>query len=199
MMDKKLLALLIVIPIASITVSGYVFNLDINKQFNISIPEENKDAKIADTFFNQVTITSFSETGYPKNKIIGNKIAHYPGDTESEIDKPQIALFRKTGSPVNISAKQGWVNQKGNRVRLKGQTLIQRKKSKSNAFFQLETPELIIWPNKNFAETDKAVKITTDTTIATGVGMKAYLDSEHYYLLNNVKIQHLPKKPMEPL
>ncbi len=198
-MDKKLLAIFIVIPIASIVISGYIFNLDTNKQFNINIPEENKDSKIADTFFNQVKITSFSETGHPKSKIIGHKIAHYPGDTESEIDSPEITLFRKTGSPVDISAKQGWVNQKGNRVRLKGQTSIKRKRSQTNSFFQLETPELIIWPNKNFAETDKAVKITTDTTIATGIGMKAYLDSEHYYLLNNVKIQHLPKKPVESL
>ncbi len=198
-MDKKLIALLIIIPMTSIIMSGYIFNLDINKQFNINIPEENKDSKITDTFFNQVKMTSFNEIGHPKSKIIGYKIAHYPGDTESEIDRPEITLFRKKGSSVNISAKQGWVNQKGNRVRLKGQTLIKRKQSQTNSFFQLETPELIIWTNKNFAETDKAVKITTDTTIATGIGMKAYLDSEHYYLLNNVKIQHLPKKLLESL
>lgn len=191
-MDKKLLALLIIIPIASISVSGYVFNLNTTKHFTINIPEENKDAKIADTFFNEVKINSFSETGHPKNKIVGDKIAHYPGDTESEIDTPKITLFKKIGASTDILAEAGWVNKNGSRVRLKGHTFIKREKSPHNSFFQLETPELTIWPNKNFAETDKFVKITTDTIIATGIGMKAYLDSEHYYLLNNVKIQHLP-------
>jgi len=193
-MDKKILAILIAIPVASSTISWYVFNLSADKHSDSSLTEKNNHKKIADTYFNQVEIISFDDTGSPKSKVIGARINHYPGDKDSEISTPRVTLIRKSGSPVYITADQGWVNKDASRVRLQGNTIIKRKKSPANQSFLLETPELIIWPNKNIAETDKAVRISNDTTISTGVGMKAYLESEHYYLFNNVKIYHLPTK-----
>lgn len=193
-MDKKLLAILFAIPAASIAITWYVFNLSNSKQSDIILPKKDRSLKIADTFFNTVEIISFGEAGVPKSKIIGDHIYHYPGKEDSEITTPKITLFRDIGPPVYVTADHGWVNKEGTRLILKGHTLIKREKSETNQFSQLESPELTIWPNRDYAETDKAVKITTDTTIATGIGMKAYLDKEHYYLLNNVKSRHIPEK-----
>jgi len=192
-MDKKLLAVLFAILAASIAITGYVFNLSNSKQSDIILPKKNSSLKIADTFFNSAEIISFGEAGIPKSKIIGDQISHYPGKEDSEIITPKITLFRDIGPPVFVTADLGWINKEGTRLILKGHTLIKREKSQANQFSQLESPELTIWPNRDYAETDKAVKITTDTTIATGIGMKAYLDKEHYYLLNNVKSRHLPE------
>lgn len=191
-MDKKLFALLLSIPVISIAISWYVLTETSLESNQIIFPQQNNQKKIADTFFNHADIINFGETGLPKSKIIGDQILHYPDEEDSEIITPRITLFRDRGLPVNISADHGWINKDGTRVLLKGHTVIKREKSQHNQFSQLETPELTIWPNKNFAETDKAVKITTDSTVATGVGMKAYLDEEHYYLLNNVKGRHIP-------
>ena len=193
-MDKKLLAILFAIPAASIAISWYVFNLSNSKQSDIILPKKDSSLKIADAFFNTVEIISFGEAGVPKSKIIGDHIYHYPDKEDSEITTPKITLFRDIGPPVYVTADHGWVNKEGTRLILKGHTLIKREKSETNQFSQLESPELTIWPNRDYAETDKAVKITTDTTIATGIGMKAYLDKEHYYLLNNVKSRHIPEK-----
>lgn len=193
-MDKKLLTLLFAIPIASIAVTWYVFNLDNKHQTNIIFPEKNSALKTANTFFNSAEIINFAETGIPKSKIIGDQISHYPGEEDSEITNPRITIFRDSAPPVYISADQGWINNDGTRVILKGHTVIKREQSQVNQFSQLESPQLTIWPNRDYAETDKAVKITTDSTVATGIGMKAYLDTEHYYLLNNVKARHIPAK-----
>ena len=193
-MNKKILVILFAIPIASSTISWYVFNLNADKQADTSLAKTNSHKKIADTYFNQAEIISFDETGTPKSKVIGARINHYPGDKDSEISTPQVTLIRESGSPIYITADQGWVNKDASRVTLQGNTIIKRKKSPANESFRLETPELIIWPNKNIAETDKAIRISSDTTITTGVGMKAYLEDEHYYLFNNVKIYHLPIK-----
>ncbi|MCK5662466.1 MAG: LPS export ABC transporter periplasmic protein LptC [Thiotrichaceae bacterium] len=193
-MDKKLLAILFAIPAASIAISWYVFNLSNSKQSDIILPKKDSSLKIADAFFNTVEIISFGEAGVPKSKIIGDHIYHYPDKEDSEITTPKITLFRDIGPPVYVTADHGWVNKEGTRLILKGHTLIKREKSETNQFSQLESPELTIWPNRDYAETDKAVKITTDTTIATGIGMKAYLDKEYYYLLNNVKSRHIPEK-----
>lgn len=193
-MDKKLLALLITIPAISVLVTWYVFSASTNKQINIKFPEQDIPEKVADFFFNQTNIVNFGATGFPKSKIVGDQLFHYPDAEDSEIINPKVTFFRDEGSPVNITADHGWVNQDGTRVLLKGHTVIRRDKSLANQFSQLKTPELTIWPNKEYAQTDKAVKITTDTTIITGIGMKAYLDQEHYLLLDNVKGKHFPAK-----
>lgn len=193
-MDKKLFSLLLTIPVLSMLITWYIFSSASIEQSHIAFPEQNIQTKVADFFFNQATIINFSETGFPKSKIIGAQIFHYPDEEDSEITSPQITLFRDKGLPVQITADHGWINKDGTRVFLKGHTVIKRERSTDNRFSQLETPELTIWPNRNFAETDVAVKITTATTIATGIGMKAYLDTEHYYLLNEVKVRHVSLK-----
>jgi lipopolysaccharide export system protein LptC len=195
-MDKKLLFILFSIPVISVYLTWSVLDHNEKSTTQTIFPTQDKNQKSADTFFNQATILNFNETGLPKSKIIGKQIFHYPNEEDSEIISPQITLFRETGSPVHITADQGWINHDGTRVILKGHTIIRREQSQTNQFSQLETPELTVWPNKEYAETTEAVKITTKSTIATGIGMEAYLDQAHYYLLNNVKARHIPiKKP----
>ena len=190
-MDKKLLLILIVFPLISVAISWFVENLDNTENQSIDFPENN-NKKVADTFFNGTTIINYGDTGLPANKIVGKQMYHYPDETDSEIISPEVTFFRAQGSPVFITADHGWINDDGTRVLLKGHTVIIRDKSEANKFSRLETPELTIWPKKEYAETDKPVKITTEGTVATGTGMKAYLDKEHYLLLNNVKGRHIP-------
>lgn len=193
-MDKKLLAIIFLVPLASISITWQVLQSGPIKPGDVLFPKQNDPEKIADTFFNHSTIINFNEAGLPKSKIVGEQLFHYPGEEDSEITDPRVTFFRDEGAPVFITADHGWINQDGTRVFLKGHTTIMRDKSPFNKYSKLETPELTIWPNRDFAETDKTVKISTDETTATGVGMKAYLDKEHYFLLNNVKAQHIPKK-----
>ena len=193
-MDKKLLLLLLTIPVLSIILTWPVLNSSTRQGSKIVFPEQGNKTRVADSFFNQTTIINFGEDGLPKSKVIGKKLFHYPGNEDSEIVSPVITFFRATGSPVLVTADRGWINEDGTRVLLKGHTNIERQKSAQNAYSRLETPELTVWPDKEYAETDKPVKITSESTVATGVGMKAYLDKEHYYLLDNVKARHMPVK-----
>lgn len=193
-MDKKLLAVILIVPLTSIILTWQVYQSSQIKPSNIDLPKQSATKKIADTFFNQASIINFNEDGLPKSKIIGEQLLHYPDEEDVEITNPRVTFFRDKGSPVLISADRGWINRPGTRVFLKGHTTIIREQSPLNKFSQLETPELTIWPNKEYAETDKLVKISTEATEATGVGMEAYLDKERYILLNNVKARHIPAK-----
>ena len=193
-MDKKLLLLLLTIPLLSIILTWPILNSSTRQGSKIVFPEQGNKTKVADSFFNHTTIINFGEDGLPKSKVISKKLFHYPGNEDSEIVSPVITFFRATGSPVLVTTDRGWINKDGTRILLKGHTNIERKKSAQNHYSRLETPELTVWPEKEYAETDKSVKITSKSTVATGVGMKAYLDKEHYYLLDNVKARHMPVK-----
>lgn len=192
-MDKKLFIFLFSFPIISILITWSVLKTTEVSHNNIDFPKQNNQKKVADTFVNNAYIINYGETGKPKSKVIGEKLFHYPGKEDSEITNPRVTFFREEGSPVLISADQGWSNHDGSRIILKGNTIITRKRSEYNQYSQFKTPELTIWPDKEYAETDKKIKITTDTSVVTGVGMQAYLDVEHYILLHNVKGRHLSK------
>ena len=193
-MDKKLLIFLVAFPIASVFLTLMVLNDEKIEKTLTAYPEKNPPKKIADSFLNHVDIINYDETGKPKNNIIADKILHYPGDVDSKIIKPNISLFRKQGSPILITADNGFTNQQGTRIILTGHVVISRERSQYNQFFQLKSPTLTIWPNKEYAETDKAVMMTTEGTIVNAIGMKAFIDKEHYLLLSNVKSKHLPVK-----
>jgi len=186
-MDIKLFFTLLSIPVFAMTVTWLSLTGSADKQPVIDLPAADSSQRIADHFLNEATIINFNPQGIPRSQISGSRLLHYPGDEDAELLDPHIILHRDEGSPVLITADKGWVNKDGTRVFFQGHTVVKRKKSQTNSFSRLDTPELTIWPNKEFAETDKHVKITTDTTVATGTGMKAYLDSGRYYLLNNVK------------
>ncbi len=193
-MDKKLLLLLLVIPLTAIILTWTIINSSVRQGSKVVFPDQTTHKTVADTFFNNTTIIDFGDNGLPESKIIGKQLFHYPDKEDSEIIAPIITLFRAVGAPVLVNADRGWINKDGTRVLLKGHTVIERHKSESNKYSRLETPELTIWPDRDYAETDKAVKITSEATIATGIGMKAYLDKEHYYLLNHVKATHIAAK-----
>ncbi len=191
-MEKKLLLLLLTIPSLAIILTWSILNSSTRQGSKIVFPEHSTQTGVADTFFNNTTIIDFGEDGLPKSKIIGKQLFHYPDKEDSEIIEPVITFFRSSGSPVLVTSDRGWINEDGTRVLLKGHTIIERQKSAQNHYSKLATPELIVWPDKEYAETDKAVKITSESTVATGIGMKAFLDKEHYFLLNNVKSRHVP-------
>jgi len=193
-MQIKLFALLAGIPVISVSLTWLVLEQNNDTESLFNAPKKKSELKIADTFLEQAVIINFSETGTPKNKIITQQILHYPGDQESEISLPQITLFRPQGSPTLVTADVGWINQEGTRITLEGHTIVRRDKTQYNAFSQLETPELIVWPKNNYVESDKSIKLTTDATIVTGIGMEAYLTNEHYYILKDVKVHHKPVK-----
>lgn len=194
MMEKKLLIFLVSFPIASIFLTLIVLNIGEIEKTHMDFPGKNSQKTVADSFINHANIINYSESGKPKNNIVADKILHYPGDVDSKLIKPHISLFRELGSPILITADNGFTNQQGTRIILTGHVVITRKRSQHNQFFQLKSPTLTIWPNKEYAETDKAVMMTTEGTIVNAIGMKAYIDKEHYLLLSNVKSKHQPVK-----
>ena len=193
-MDKKLLIILVTFPIVSIFLTLIVLNIEEIEKTQMDFPGNNSQKSVADSFINYADIINYSESGKPKNNIVADKILHYPGKVDSKLIKPNISLFRELGAPILITADNGFTNPQGTRIILTGHVVITRERSPHNQFFQLKSPTLTIWPNKEYAETDQAVLMTTEDTIVNAIGMKAYIDVEHYLLLSNVKTKHQPVK-----
>ncbi|MCU7835230.1 MAG: LPS export ABC transporter periplasmic protein LptC [gamma proteobacterium symbiont of Taylorina sp.] len=186
-MDKKLLAFLIAFPIVSILLTVSIIKTKKVTQTSMNFPDTNQYKKIADSFINYADMINYGETGHPKSKISADKLIHYPGDKDSELINPIITFFRQQGSPFVIIADKGFINQGATRLFLKGRVMIMRKSSPYNQFLEVKSPELIIWPDKEYAETEKPIQIKTDNSLINSIGMEAYFDTEHYIFMHKVK------------
>jgi len=186
-MDKKLLTFLITFPVLSILLSVSVISTEETIPSSINFPDKNKYKKIADSFINYADTINYGETGKPKSQIRADKLIHYPGNKDSELIAPIINFFRQQGSPLVIIADKGFVNPDASRVLLKGHVIIIREPSPYNQFVEIQSPELTVWPDKEYAETDKSIQIKTRSGTINSVGMEAYLDIERYKFINNVR------------
>lgn len=126
---------------------------------------------------------------------------HYqanPGQQQSSdyalIDKPAITLHSKDAdSPWYITADSAHSNFDGSIITL-SQNVHAWQKIDNASRNELKTEQLILEPNKKYAETDKAVTISNPGNIVNGVGMQAFLKSNIIKLLSRVKSVHETKR-----
>jgi len=156
----------------------------------LSLPSITTPDELPDTYVNHANVTSYDIQGNPKYRLTSTQITHYPGEKDAEILKPLVFIFQPQGTPWKIQAQKGRVTSDGERVQLDQQVMISRQGSLQNSFSQLESEQLFVWPKQEYAESDKAVKITTNDTVVTAVGLEADLYEQQYHLLTQVKVKH---------
>ncbi|MFK5984201.1 MAG: LPS export ABC transporter periplasmic protein LptC [Pseudomonadota bacterium] len=145
-----------------------------------------QQSSIADSYVSNADIVSFS-VGEPQYYFNSTQIIHYPGEKESTALQPRIKGFNKKNTPWIVSAKHAWLSADTTQIRMEKDVLVKQLTS------ELETEILWIWPKKEYVETDQAVRITTEQSLITAVGMNANLQSKQYHLLNNVHVTLKPK------
>ncbi len=143
-----------------------------------------------DYFVEQFNFLKMTSTGQSKYRIAGNKLLHYPGDDSYEIILPVITNLSPLQDPMDIHAQRAIVNNKANQseseVHLYGNVIVDRPQNIKSKHVQLRTEYLLVYPDKDVMQTDKAVELTIDNIITTGVGMHADNKTQQIQIFNNV-------------
>jgi len=111
-------------------------------------------------------------------------------DRASDLDyslivKPRLSMYGETDDPWHLHADMGQSNADGDRIKLWDNVRAwQDTGAGRNA---LTTPELVIFPARQFAETDKAVKMRSPQGVTDAVGMRADLEQDTIELLSQVR------------
>jgi LPS export ABC transporter protein LptC len=155
---------------------------------------------VADSYVKQAHIVSF-DSGFPKFDFTSSYILHYPGEKESSSLKPKLKVFNNSDNTINKKIKSpawiaiadyAWLSADTTNIRMEDNVVIVQQKSRLNdkaqSFIQLETSIFWIWPKKEYAQTDREVKITTEQALITAVGMNANLQTTQYNFLNDVHV-----------
>ena len=139
---------------------------------------------------NTHTIT-FTKTGEPSYELKTTETRYFKKGERFELDSPDMITFdsQSPDRPWHVTAKTGTVFQSGKKVALNGDVYAWQN-TENSARNELRSQRLVLFPERQLAESNKRVVITTPEGRTTGTGLEANLQEERFKLLNNVKGLH---------
>ena len=143
-----------------------------------------------DSFIENFHFTKMTPTGQSKYRMAGKKLVHFPRDDHYEITLPVIINLDPTQEPMTIQAQRAVINNKvdqpDSEVHLYDQVIVDRPASAKSKHFQLLTDYLLVYPNQDRMQTDRAIELRLDTIVTHGIGMTADNTTQQLHLLSNV-------------
>lgn len=143
-----------------------------------------------DYFAENFTATLMDAEGKPHYSLRSDYLEHFPDDNSTNLRNPYLTLFQKGIPYWFVTSKQGRVSAEGETVWLSEQVRIYRPPELEA--WTLDTSEMLLYPKRQYGETNRAVEIRRPRQKMNAVGMHAYLKERRVEFLNHVRIQLLP-------
>ncbi|EWC41090.1 LPS export ABC transporter periplasmic protein LptC [Pseudomonas stutzeri] len=122
-------------------------------------------------------------------ELTADKLEHIKASDVSLLTQPDLMSYRGTDLPWHVRSERGEVSAEGDEVQLIDNVRVERTDAKGRPTI-MTTSRLKVLPDKDYAETNQAVRIEAANGVTTATGMKAYLDDGRMLLLSNVRGQH---------
>lgn len=146
-------------------------------------PTAGKARHDPDFFVDGFTLRKFNPQGMLEYTLVGQKMLHYADDDSTDVTLPQLAYFGRPQT-MHLGAKRALVSKNGNEVVLIDDVRAVREASAQDPEVVMTTTELSVYPDQEFAATDKAVKIVQGKSVMNGVGMELDSKVQVYKLLS---------------
>ncbi|UZJ44820.1 LPS export ABC transporter periplasmic protein LptC [Marinimicrobium sp. C6131] len=108
----------------------------------------------------------------------------------SLIQAPDVTVFGEDALPWQLTARLGRSDATGETLVFTGD--VRAWQQNANGITDITTPELQVEPNRQFAQTDKAVTMRSPQGRHDAVGMRADLAEDHIELLSEVRGTYEP-------
>lgn len=153
-----------------------------------------KLAHYPDYYMENFTTLTMNQDGTPKNRLNALYMAHYPDDNTTELDKPELEMFRVDRPPIIVTADKGWVTSNNEVILLSGNVYLHQNDEFGELKFELITEDARVLVDQNYAETDKAATLIAKRSVTNSIGMRAYLQEQRLEFLNNVQTTIEPRQ-----
>lgn len=143
-----------------------------------------------DFFMDNPRIRQLDEQGQPVYDMTSDRATHLVNRDVTELDEPRLRYYREgEQQPWDLRARYGEVSADGEQVELRQNVIIEQRLGQTVR--RLSTPELSVYPKRDYAETESSVRIEAGG-VTTATGMKAYFNDGRVELLSNVRGEHEP-------
>lgn len=140
-----------------------------------------------DSFVKDINLAVMDEQGQLKYRLRAGHMTHFPNEDMVRLTQPDIDVVHTDGAVWHILAEHGEAATAGDRIWLLGPVDIRRPGTAADNAIHVSTSDLLVKPEEELAETDKAATITGERFVINALGMKAYFRTGTLELLSRVK------------
>ncbi|CAE6941927.1 MAG: LPS export ABC transporter periplasmic protein LptC [Pseudomonadaceae bacterium] len=184
---RKLLSLLLYAIGAALLVAVGYWNIN-QETFSDRQPASTTDSPI-DFYVVNTSTVQYMPDGSRHYTLKADKLEHFKATDITNVTLPNLMLYRGTEYPWHVRSEKGEIGPGGQEVELIDKVKVERTDAKGRPTI-LNTSRLTVFPDKQYAQTEQAVRIDAANGVTTAVGMKAYLDDSRMLLLSKVRGQH---------
>jgi lipopolysaccharide export system protein LptC len=144
-----------------------------------------------DAIMENFSAIKLNEQGAPHFIMAAKKMQHYPDDDSTALELPSIVTLSADRPAIHTTAKRGFVSSKGDEVFLHDNVVVLREASAQQTELSLQTEYLHIIPDKDLANTDRAVTIADAHNVVHAIGLEMDNKARTLKLLSHVKSEHV--------
>jgi len=147
-----------------------------------------------DAIIENFSAIRLDKQGVPHFMVTARKMQHYPDDDSTTLEVPRLTALPVDHPAIHTIAKRGIVSSKGDEVFLHEDVEVLREASAQQEELTLHTDYLHIIPDKDLADTDRAVTITDAHNTVHATGLEMNNKTRTLKLLSQVRSEHVPSK-----
>ncbi|MCO7516963.1 LPS export ABC transporter periplasmic protein LptC [Pseudomonas guariconensis] len=187
MFSKKARNIVLLGAIAALLVAVGYWN--ISPESFLDRPVTQVDQSAIDYYAINAHSVQFLPDGKLQYEMTADKVEHLKASEVTLVTKPDLHLYRGTPYPWHVQSERAEVNPDGSEVELIDKVRVARTDDKQRDTI-ITTTRMTVFPQKQYAQTEQAVRIDGAGGTTTGKGMKAYLKDGRMDLLSNVRGQY---------
>ena len=146
------------------------------------------DEHTPDYFLEGFTGVKMDASGKPEQKLVAQRLTHYPDDDSTELKQPRLTLYDEGRPPWRVRSETGWMSGDGEVLLLQGVVNIDRSAAPGVRPTHIITRDLRVQPRDNYLESDAEVHMRSLNDRLDAKGMQIwYSKPVRIKLLANVR------------
>lgn len=156
-------------------------------------PAASAGDSLPDAFMEEVTAVIMDTQGKPRMKIVTPKMVHYLKQDMTQLETPQLTLYRKSPQPWYVTSKTATATDGIENVVFNDNVVIHRPADQNTPATLIQTPTLTVYPAKQLAETSAVIKLIQPNIIIKAIGMHADMNTGDIKLLSEAQGEYVPE------
>ncbi len=148
-------------------------------------------------FMTKLTYVNFNKTGGIHSQLTAQQMKHYIRYDTSIFTHPKILIYTDKGIPWYITSNYGKSQKDNKKIFFYKEVKLYQPSQPTHPETSIYTQNLIYYPDRSFAKTNKKVIMKQPELIINGTGLKADLKKGVITLLKQSRGVYTPKPKLE--
>ena len=177
------------LPLLALLAFVYWLDKQVQQEVVTSVNNQRHDP---DGIMDNFSAVKMDMQGVPSALLSAKQLRHYPDHDTTELELPKLTMLNAERPPVHIKGLHGNVFSRGDEVIFHDDVVVLREPVGTQSAMTLRTEYLRVLPNKDWANTDRAVTMVDAYNTIHAIGMEMDNKTRILKLLSHVRSEHLP-------